>query len=82
MAAQVGLCLAWSETPEDTFCHDKAQMISQLWLSGTTRTFFTGISRLIAQLLQEKEKSNFRAENWLLEEAVKDENVQKAGTFR
>ena len=24
MAAQVGLCLAWSETPEDTFCHDEA----------------------------------------------------------
>ena len=21
MAAQAGLCLAWSETPEDTFCH-------------------------------------------------------------
>ena len=24
MAAQAGLCLAWSETPEDTFCHDEA----------------------------------------------------------
>ena len=21
MAVQAGLCLAWSETPEDTFCH-------------------------------------------------------------
>ena len=21
MAAQAGLCLAWSETPKDTFCH-------------------------------------------------------------
>ena len=21
VAAQAGLCLAWSETPEDTFCH-------------------------------------------------------------
>ena len=54
----------------------------KLLLIGTTPTFFTGISRLIAQLLQEKEKNHFRAENWLLEEAVKDENVQKAGTFR
>ena len=23
---QAGLCLAWSETPEDTFCHDEAQI--------------------------------------------------------
>ena len=26
MAAQAGLCLAWSETPEDTFCGVVAQM--------------------------------------------------------
>ena len=26
MAAQAGLCLAWSETPEDTFCHVVAQI--------------------------------------------------------
>ena len=26
MAAQAGLCLAWSETPEDTFSHDEAHM--------------------------------------------------------
>ena len=26
VAAQAGLCLAWSETPEDTFCHDEAQL--------------------------------------------------------
>ena len=26
MAAQAGLCLAWSETPEDTFCHVLAQL--------------------------------------------------------
>ena len=45
-------------------------------------SFFDGISRLIAQLLQEKEKSGFRAEDWLLEEAAKPENVQRAGTFR
>ena len=25
MAAQAGLCLAWSETPEDAFCRDVAQ---------------------------------------------------------
>ena len=27
MAAQAGLCLAWSETPEDTFCRVVAQMM-------------------------------------------------------
>ena len=26
MAAQAGLCLAWLETPEDTFCHVVAQL--------------------------------------------------------
>ena len=26
VAAQASLCLAWSETPEDTFCHVVAQM--------------------------------------------------------
>ena len=26
MAAQAGLCLAWSETPEDTFCRVEAHM--------------------------------------------------------
>ena len=26
MAAQAGLCLAWSETPEDTFSYDEAQL--------------------------------------------------------
>ena len=26
MAAQAGLCLTWSETPEDTFCRVVAQM--------------------------------------------------------
>ena len=26
VAAQAGLCLALSETPEDTFCHDEAHM--------------------------------------------------------
>ena len=26
MAAQAGLCLAWSETPEDTFCHGVAHI--------------------------------------------------------
>ena len=26
MAAQAGLCLAWSETPEDTVCHGVAQI--------------------------------------------------------
>ena len=26
VAAQAGLCLGWSETPEDTFCRVVAQM--------------------------------------------------------
>ena len=26
MAAQVGLCLAWSETPEDLFCRAVAHL--------------------------------------------------------
>ena len=28
VAAQAGLCLAWSETPEDTFCHVMVHMFS------------------------------------------------------
>ena len=33
MAAQAGLCLAWSETPEDTFCHDEDYMdrVKRIW---------------------------------------------------
>ena len=27
VAAQAGLCLAWSETPEDTFCRVKAYVL-------------------------------------------------------
>ena len=27
VAAQAGLCVAWSETPEDTFCHVVAQLL-------------------------------------------------------
>ena len=27
VAAQAGLCLAWSETPEDTFCRVVAQLL-------------------------------------------------------
>ena len=27
MAAQAGLCLAWLETPEDTFCREVAQVV-------------------------------------------------------
>ena len=26
VAEQAGLCLAWLETPEDTFCHDEAHI--------------------------------------------------------
>ena len=29
MAAQAGLCLAWLETPEDTFCLVVAQLIAK-----------------------------------------------------
>ena len=32
MAAQAGLCLAGSETPEDMFCHDKAHLFSGIIL--------------------------------------------------
>ena len=28
VAEQVSLCLAWSETPEDTFCHGVAHLYS------------------------------------------------------
>ena len=34
MAVQAGLCLAWSETPEDTFCHVMAQMEMRPPISG------------------------------------------------
>ena len=30
MAAQAGLCQAWSETPEDTFSHDEAHMFKYI----------------------------------------------------
>ena len=30
VAEQVGLSLTWSETPKDTFFHDKAQLVSKL----------------------------------------------------
>ena len=30
MAAQVGLCLAWSETPEDRFCRVVAHVILKI----------------------------------------------------
>ena len=33
VAAQAGFCLAWSETLEDTFCHDEAQL--ELYACGT-----------------------------------------------
>ena len=28
VAEQAALCLAWSETPEDTFCHDEAPIFT------------------------------------------------------
>ena len=31
MAAQTGLCLAWSETPEDMFCHVAVRLFSPLF---------------------------------------------------
>ena len=31
MAAQAGLCLAWSETPKDTFCRVVVQMILEVF---------------------------------------------------
>ena len=42
VAAQAGLCLAWSETPADTFCrvvaHMKLLLTSLKWLSNKTKT--------------------------------------------
>ena len=35
VAAQAGLCLAWLETPEDTFCHVVAHLVEGFtWASG------------------------------------------------
>ena len=31
MAAEAGFCLAWSETPEDTFCRVVAHIIITFW---------------------------------------------------
>ncbi|KAL3881508.1 hypothetical protein ACJMK2_027940, partial [Sinanodonta woodiana] len=45
-------------------------------------TFLHGLSCNIAALLKEKEKSSFRAEFWMSNEAAKPENINKAGTFR
>ena len=33
MAAQAGFCLAWSETPEDTFCRVVAQIVKETKIS-------------------------------------------------
>ena len=35
VAAQAGLCLAWSETPEDTFSHDEAHLLFRIIAQGT-----------------------------------------------
>ena len=32
MAVQTGLCLGWSETPEDTFCHVMAQFCFSVYI--------------------------------------------------
>ncbi|KAL3881517.1 hypothetical protein ACJMK2_027949 [Sinanodonta woodiana] len=45
-------------------------------------TFLQGLSSHIAILLKDKEKTAYRADNWLSSEAAKPENINKAGTFR
>ncbi|KAL3881507.1 hypothetical protein ACJMK2_027939 [Sinanodonta woodiana] len=45
-------------------------------------TFLHGLSCHIAALLKEREKSSFRADFWMSNEAAKPENINKAGTFR
>ncbi|KAL3881511.1 hypothetical protein ACJMK2_027943, partial [Sinanodonta woodiana] len=44
-------------------------------------TFLNGLSCHIAILLKEKEKTAFRADNWLSSEAARLENINKTGTF-
>ena len=44
VAAQAGLCLAWSETPEDTFCHDEAHMSEVHYASIMKYQFFLSVS--------------------------------------
>ena len=46
MAAQAGLCLTWSETPEDTFSHGVAHMNATCVLTVVTATCMTGFMSL------------------------------------
>ena len=39
MTAQAGLCLAWSETPEDTFCRVVAQIKEKTYFSPYPNAF-------------------------------------------
>ena len=42
MAAQAGLCLSWSQTPEDRFSHDEAHMdMEQRKIGITNHTIYT-----------------------------------------
>ena len=47
MAAQAGSCLAWSETPEDTFCrvvaHIKDYLRSHYCIDSSIETLLKGI---------------------------------------
>ena len=44
-AAQAGLCLAWSETPEETFCRVVAHIFTESENQCTVYTMWTDVSR-------------------------------------
>ena len=53
MAAQAGLCLAWSETPEDTFCRAVAHVI----LAGKIKN--KNIANILRIIIRTKAKNKF-----------------------
>ena len=49
MAAQACLCLAWSETPEDTFCRVVAQLFSSIISSHCCFVYCLALVSLISK---------------------------------
>ena len=47
MAAQAGLCLAWFETPEDTFCRVVAQIYIYALMISTERIIYSSTSNYL-----------------------------------
>ena len=60
MAAQAGLCLAWSETPEDTFCRVVAlfnqKVVCYIIIENQCRTQITGVQILFWKFGEEQYK--------------------------